>query len=108
MYGVMSYITTQRIPEFGLRMALGASPRNVLALVLGRAARMTLLGVALGLALAFSATRVMSTMLFGLKATDVLTYAGVLLAVTPIVVLAAAIPAWRAARVDPVVALRNE
>src|SRR5260370_38536006 len=108
MYGVMSYITTQRIPEFGLRMALGASPRNVLALVLGRAARMTLLGVALGLALAFSATRVMSSMLFGLKATDVLTYAGVLLAVTPIVVLAAAIPAWRSARVAPVGGLRNE
>jgi len=108
MYGVMSYLTTQRIPEFGVRMALGASPRNVLALVLGRAAQMTSLGVAAGLALAFSATRVMKTMLFGLKATDAITYACVLLAVMPIVVLAAAIPAWRAARVDPVVALRNE
>jgi predicted permease len=108
MYGVMSYLTTQRIPEFGVRMALGASPRNVLALVLGRAAQMTALGVAAGLALAFSATRVMNTMLFGLKGTDAITYAGVLLAVTPIVVLAAAVPAWRASRVDPVVALRNE
>src|SRR5215469_3506726 len=108
MYGVMSYLTTQRIPEFGVRMALGASPRNVLALVLKRAAQMTVLGVAAGLALAFYATRVMNTMLFGLKATDAITYAGVLLAVTPIVVLAAAIPAWRASRVDPVVALRNE
>jgi ABC-type antimicrobial peptide transport system permease subunit len=108
MYGVMSYVTMQRIPEFGLRMALGATPRNVLALVLVRATQMTLLGVAAGLALAFSAARVINTMLFGLKATDVITYAGVLLAVTPIVVLAAAIPAWRAARVDPVVALRNE
>ncbi len=108
MYGVMSYVTTQRIPEFGVRMALGASPRSVLVLVLGRAAQMTVLGVALGLALAFSATRIMDAMLFGLKATDAITYAGVLLAVTPIVVLAAAVPAWRAARVDPVVALRNE
>jgi len=107
MYGVMSYLTTQRIPEFGVRMALGASPRSVLALVLGRAAQMTALGVATGLALAFSATRVMNTMLFGLKATDAITYAGVLLRVMPIVV-AAAIPAWRAARADPVVALRNE
>jgi predicted permease len=108
MYGVMSYVTTQRIPEFGVRMALGATPGNVLALVLGRAAQMTMLGVAAGLAIAFCAVRVMNTMLFGLKATDMLTYAGVLLAVTPIVVLVAAIPAYRAARVDPAVALRNE
>ena len=108
MYGVMSYVATQRIPEFGVRMALGASPRNVLALVLGRAAQMALLGVAAGVALAFSAARVMNSMLFGLKPTDAITYAGVLLAVTPIVVLAAAIPAWRAAHADPVVALRNE
>jgi putative ABC transport system permease protein len=108
MYGVMSYLTTQRIPEFGVRMAMGASPRDVLALVLGRAARLALLGVAVGMGLAFSATRVLNAMLFGLKATDAMTYAGVLLAATPIVVLAAALPAWRAARVDPVVALRNE
>jgi putative ABC transport system permease protein len=108
MYGVMSYVTTQRIPEFGVRVALGASPRNVLMLVLRRAAQMAVLGVAAGLALAFSAARVMNSMLFGLKATDAITYAAVLLAVTPIVVLAAAIPAWRAARVDPVVALRHE
>jgi ABC-type antimicrobial peptide transport system permease subunit len=108
MYGVMSYVTTQRIPEFGVRMALGASPSNVLALVLGRAARMTAVGVAVGLALAFSTARVINTMLFGLKATDGITYAVVLLAVTPIVLLAAAIPAWRAARVDPMVALRSE
>jgi predicted permease len=108
MYGVMSYATTQRIPEFGLRMALGASPSSVLALVLRRAAQLTLLGVAIGLALAFSATRVINTMLFGLKPTDAITYSAALLAVTPLVVLAAAIPAWRAARVDPVVALRND
>jgi putative ABC transport system permease protein len=108
MYGVMTYVTVERIPEFGVRMALGASPRSVLALVLGRAAQMAMAGVALGVALAFSAARVMNSMLFGLKATDAITYASVLLAVTPIVVLAAAIPAWRASRADPVVALRNE
>jgi putative ABC transport system permease protein len=108
MYGVMSYVTAQRVPEFGVRMALGASPYKVLTLVLGRAALLAVLGVAVGLAIAFSATRIMNSMLFGMKATDAITYAGVLLAVTPVVVLAAAIPAWRAARVNPVVALRNE
>jgi ABC-type antimicrobial peptide transport system permease subunit len=108
MYGVMSYVTTQRIPEFGVRMALGASRQNVLLLVLGRATQMALVGVVIGLALAFSAVRVMNSMLFGLKATDAITYAGVLLAVAPVVVLAAAVPAWRAARVDPMTALRNE
>ena len=108
MYGVMTYVTTQRIPEFGVRMALGASPRNVLTLVLGRAAQMALLGATVGLALAFSSARVMNSMLIGLRATDTITYAAVLLAVTPAVVLAAAIPAWRAARADPAVALRNE
>jgi len=108
MYGVMSYVTTQRIPEFGVRTALGASPRNVMALVLMRAAQMAMFGVGIGLVLAFSGTRVLNSRLYGLKATDALTYAGVLLAVTPIVVLAAAIPAWRASRVDPVEALRAE
>lgn len=108
MYGVMSYVTTQRIPEFGVRMALGASPGNVMALVLGRAGKLAALGVVCGLALVFSTARVMSTMLFGLNGTDAITYVAVLLAVTPMMVLAAAIPAWRAARVDPVVALRNE
>ena len=108
MYGVMSYVTTQRIPEFGVRMALGASPHKVMALVLRRAAQMTVLGVGIGLLLAFLVSRVMNSMLYGLKSTDALTYAGVLLAVTPIVVLAAAVPAWRASRVDPVIALRTE
>ncbi len=108
MYGVMSYVTTQRIPEFGVRMVLCASPYKVLTLVLGRALLLAVLGVAVGMAIAFSATRVMNSMLFGLRATDAITYAGMFLAVTPIVVLAAAIPAWRASRVDPVVALRNE
>jgi predicted permease len=108
MYGVMSYATTQRIPEFGVRIALGASPGRVLTLVIRRAAQMTLMGVSVGLALALSAAQVLNTMLFGLKATDAATYAGVLLMVAPVVVLAAAIPAWRAAKADPLLALRAE
>jgi hypothetical protein len=108
MYGVMSYVAAQRIQEFGVRMALGASPGSVVGLVLGRAAQLAAVGAGLGLAIAFAAARVLDTMLFGLKATDAMTYAGVLLAVTPIVVLAAAIPAWRAAQSDPVIALRSE
>jgi predicted permease len=108
MYGVMSYATTQRIPEFGVRMALGASPRSVLTLVLGAAARMALLGVGIGMLIAFAMARVMNAMLFGLQATNAITYGSVLLAVTPFVILAAAIPAWRAASSDPLVALRNE
>src|SRR5262249_40460481 len=108
MYGVMSYVITQRIPEFGVRVALGASPLHVMAQVLGGAARWAVVGVAIGLAIALSAARVLKTMMFGLQATDATTYVGVLFAVTPIVVLAAAIPAWRAARADPVIALRHE
>jgi putative ABC transport system permease protein len=108
MYGVMSYITIERIPEFAVRIAVGASPAGVLALVLSRAAWLAAAGVAIGLALAYAAAGVLNTMLFGLSATDVGTYAWVLLAVTPLVMLAAAIPAWRAARTDPLAALRNE
>jgi len=108
MYGVMSYVTTQRVAEFGVRVALGASPRDVVGLVLGSAVRLTLAGVTAGLAIAITVARVLNTMLFGLKATDAVTYAGMLLAVTPLIVLAAALPAWRAARADPIVALRSE
>jgi putative ABC transport system permease protein len=108
MYGVMTCITTQRVPEFGVRMALGASGRTIVALVLRRAMQMTAIGIVLGLGLALAAARVLNTLLFGLRATDAITYAVVVLAFTPLVVLAAAIPAWRAARVDPVVALRFE
>jgi putative ABC transport system permease protein len=108
MYGVMSYVTTQRIPEFGVRMALGATPRNVVLLVLRRATMLALAGVAIGVTLAAASARVISSMLYGLKASDVTTYAAVLTAVTIFVVLAAAIPAWRASRIDPLAALRQE
>jgi hypothetical protein len=108
MYGVMRYMAIQRIPEFGVRMAFGASPRHVVAQVLRPAALMASMGAAIGVAIALAAAQVMETMVFGLTATDAITYASVLAAVTPIVVLAAAVPAWRAAKSDPLVALRRE
>ena len=108
VYGVMSYVTTQRTSEFGLRVAMGARPVDVVGLVLGGAMRLAAIGLAIGLLLSLAASRVMANMLFGMKPTDAITYAVVLCAVTPVVLLAAAIPAWRAARVDALTALREE
>jgi putative ABC transport system permease protein len=101
MYGVMSCVTFERLPEFGVRMAFGASSRQLLASVLVRAARLAVLGAVIGLGIAYAAARAVSTLLFGITATDGTTYAVVLLAVTPLVILAAALPAWRASRIDP-------
>lgn len=108
VYSVMSYVTAQRTPEFALRAALGARPAEIARLVLGRTTRLAAIGVAIGVALALAGNRVLTTMLFGLKSTDAATYAVVLLLVLPLVVLAAAVPALRAARVDPMQALRDE
>ncbi|HYL74889.1 MAG TPA: ABC transporter permease [Bryobacteraceae bacterium] len=108
VYGVMSYVITQRTSEFGLRVALGARPADVVGLVLGRTLRLAGVGLAIGLALSLALSRVMTTMVFGLKTTDAVTYALVLLAVTPVILAASAIPAWRATRIDPLAALREE
>ena len=107
VYGVMSFVITQRTSEFGLRVAMGAKPADVVGLVLRGALRLAAIGLAIGLLLSLAASRVMASMLFALKSTDAVTYAAVLLAVTPIILLAAAVPAWRAARIDPVTALRQ-
>jgi predicted permease len=108
MYAVMNYVTMRRTSEFGLRSALGAQPGNILTLVLRGAARLAVLGVTAGLVLSFFSGRLVSSMLFGIQSTDPQTYATVIAVVLPVVVLAAALPAWRASRVDPAVALRNE
>jgi ABC-type antimicrobial peptide transport system permease subunit len=108
IYGVMNYVVAQRRSEFGLRVALGASPGDVVRLVLGRALRLAGMGLAAGLALSLAASSLISTMLFGLKPTDAMTYAIVVAAVTPVILLAAAIPAWRATCIDPLTALREE
>jgi predicted permease len=107
MYAVMSYVTTQRTSEFGLRVALGARGGDVVRLVLRGAARLLAVGVALGLAMALATSRIVTAMLFGIKPMDVQAYGGVLLVSIPLVILAAIVPALRAARVDPMIALRE-
>ena len=108
VFGVLGYAVQQRSREFGVRMALGASASNVLALVLGSAGRLVITGVAIGLALSVASARTISTFLFGVPPLDPLTFAGVavLLAVTASV--AVVVPALRALRVDPVEAFRAE
>jgi predicted permease len=108
IYGVMSYVVTQRTSELGLRMALGAARGDVIGLVLSRAAALAAVGLGIGAALSLAVSRFVGAMLFGLKATDPVTYVLVLLSVASIAILAAAGPAWRASRIDPMVALRQE
>ncbi len=108
VYGVVSYVITQRTSEFGLRTALGAEPRDLVGLVLNRALRLGGIGLAFGMIMSLAAGRVMTSMLFGLKPADAITYLAVILAFTPVVILAAGVPAWRATRIDPLIALREE
>ena len=108
MYAVMSYVTTQRTAEFGLRAALGAQPGNILRLVLGGAVRLAAAGLVAGLLLSFVCARFLAAMLFGVKAMDAATYGLVIAIVIPVILIAAVVPAWRAARVDPMKALRAE
>ncbi|HKV28480.1 MAG TPA: ABC transporter permease, partial [Candidatus Acidoferrales bacterium] len=105
IYGVMSYVAGQRTHEIGIRVALGAQRRDVMWLVLGHAARMTLIGVAIGLAAAAALTHWMKAMIFGISATDPLTFASVAVLLTVVALSACYIPARRAMRVDPMVAL---
>ena len=106
LYGVMAYSVAQRTQEIGIRMALGANGRDVVNLVVGQALRLTLVGAGIGLAAAFALTRGMTTILFGISATDPPTYAIVAGILALSSVLAAWVPAYRATRVDPMRALR--
>jgi ABC-type antimicrobial peptide transport system permease subunit len=107
IYGVMSYLVAQRTREFGVRMALGATPVSVLRLVLRQAGVMTLVGVVIGVVAALALTRLLATMLFGVSASDPLVYFGVAALLTVVALIAAAIPSSRATRVDPLRALRT-
>jgi predicted permease len=108
IYGVTAYTTRERTHEIGIRLALGAQRRDVLRLVLLQGMRMTIAGLVLGWALALVSTRFLQTVLFGVTATDTVTYTTVVVLLAAVAMAACWIPAWRAMRVDPMVALRYQ
>jgi putative ABC transport system permease protein len=108
LFGLMSYSVSRRTYEISVRMAIGAPASSVVGLILNQSLRIALMGLIAGIGAAFLLTRLLSRMLFGVTATDPLTFAGVALLVFAVTVTASSIPAWRAARIDPIRTLRAE
>jgi ABC-type antimicrobial peptide transport system permease subunit len=108
LYGVLSYLTTQRTSELGIRVALGAQRVQLLQLMLMDGLRPALFGLGLGLVMSFATTRIFQSMLFGTKPLDPVVLSGVIATLLAVAVLACLAPAWRAARLDPMQALRSE
>lgn len=108
IYGVIAYSVAQRTAEIGVRMALGASPLTVVRLILREGLRLTALGLAIGLGASFALSRLLSSQLYEVSASDPVIYGAVALFLALIAAFACALPAWRAAHIDPLVALRSE